>query len=82
MLSKLELEACKNADICSFNKGDLPDMKSISINTKQPVAKRVEEYFDAVKNPYIFRVGDVGVKINCVGNKNLEESIIEIGKIH
>ena len=57
-------------------------MKSISINTKQPVTKRVEEYFDAVKNPYIFRVGDVGVKINCVGNKNLEESIIEIGKLH
>lgn len=78
MLTKSELERCRNVEICDVNKNDLSDLSSISIDRTQPIIKRASKYFDTVKNPYMFRVGDVGVKINCIGDKDLADSIINL----
>lgn len=82
MFTKSELERCRNAEIFNVNKNDLYDLSFVSIDRTQPVIKRASKYFDTVKNPYIFRVGDVGVKINCVGNKSLTDSIIDIAELN
>ena len=78
MLTKSELEECRKADFNSFDINDLTDIKNLNIDTGKPIINRTAKYFETVKNPYMFRVGDVGVKINCIGDKDLSDSIINL----
>lgn len=78
MFSKEELEKCHRADICSCDINNLTDVTYFNVNISESVINRARKYFEFVKNPYVFRVGDVGVKINCGNGKNLSDSIIDI----
>lgn len=78
MLNNFELEKYRSCDICSIEKSDLVDLCSVEVNRDMPLESRMSEYIKAVKNPYLFRVGDVGVKINCIGNKDLMDAIVNI----
>ena len=44
-------------------------MLQLKIDVEEPIINRARKYFMDIKNPYIFRVGDIGVKINCSGDK-------------
>lgn len=57
---------------------NLADISSIKIDTKEPIEKRCKKYFDTVKNPYAFRVGKVGVKINFVGRNDFAASLANL----
>lgn len=78
MLSKSELSACKSTDICACDLNNLTDISCVALDRHRPLFERAEQYFSAVKNPYVFRVGDIGVKINCTGTKDLTQSIIDL----
>jgi len=78
MFTKSQLDECRKADFNTCNMNDLPDVTNLKIDIDEPIINRAGKYFKEVKNPYMFRVGDVGVKINCFGNKDLSESIISI----
>ncbi len=78
MFTKLQLDECRKADFNTCKINDLPDVTKLNIDIDEPIINRAEKYFQDVKNPYIFRVGDVGVKINCSGDKNLSDSIVNI----
>lgn len=73
MLTKAQLEKLSLADFSSCDKNDLADIKNISVNVRQPLIKRTDEYLNSVKNPYLFRVNDTAVKVNFTGDKSLEE---------
>ncbi|MBS6627788.1 MAG: hypothetical protein KH282_01810 [Clostridiales bacterium] len=78
MLSKSELTAYKNTDICACDLNILTDISRVAIDCHRSLFERAEQYFATVKNPYVFRVGDIGVKINCTGTKDLTQSIIDL----
>lgn len=78
MFTKSQLEECRKADFRTCNMNDLPDVTNLNIDIDEPIINRARKYFKDVKNPYMFRVGDVGVKINCSGDKNLSDSIVNI----
>lgn len=78
MFTKSQLDECRKADFNTCKIDDLPDVAKVKIDIDEPIINRAMKYFQAVKNPYIFRVGDVGVKINCSGDKNLADSIVNI----
>lgn len=78
MLTKSELDDFRKADICSCNKSDLTDVTTVNVDISESMYSRAEKYFDIVKNPYTIRVGDIGVKINCLGNNDFSRSIINI----
>ena len=78
MFTKSQLEECRKADFRTCNMNDLPDVTNLKIDIDEPIINRARKYFKDVKNPYMFRVGDVGVKINCSGDKNLSDSIVNI----
>ena len=82
MYSKSELETLKNVDFSSYNVGELKDVPSLSFDVGESVESRAERFFTTVGNPYVFRVGDVGVKINCIGDKQLRDSIINISRFY
>ena len=78
MLTKTELGEYRKADLNYCKVSDLTDIADLKINTKDSIINRISKYFETVKNPYMFRVGDVGVKINCIGDKDLADSIINL----
>lgn len=82
MYTKTELEAFKNADFSSYKINELTDVSGLKFDMTESVVSRAEKYFNTVENPYIFRVGDVGVRVNCIGSKPLGDSIVSIAQVH
>ena len=78
IIAKEELEKFKNVNIDNLASENLADISSIKIDTKEPIEKRCEKYFDTVKNPYAFRVGKVGVKVNFVGSNDFADSLANL----
>lgn len=78
MYTSEELEQCRNSDFDYCSKEGLTDISDIEIDTKKSVYDRMQSYFASVSNPYMFRVGDVGVKVNCLGEKDLCDALAEI----
>lgn len=78
MFTKSQLYECRKVDFNSCKINDLPDVTKLKINVEEPIINRAGKYFKDIKNPYIFRVDDIGVKINCCGENDLSKSIINI----
>ena len=71
MIFREQLNAMRELNIDSIASEDLIDLENIQIDTTQPREKRVESFFEQIKNPYIFRVDDIVVKVNYGENKQL-----------
>lgn len=49
--------------ILNCNKEDLIDITTISIDRSLSKEERVLEFMEKIKNPYLFKVGDIAVKV-------------------
>ena len=63
MLTKDNLESLKNTAFKSCICNDLVDITGIEIDSTKPSIKKVAEFMNEVKNPYLFKVDDTPVKV-------------------
>lgn len=42
----------------------LVDIRSVKIDSAQPVEERMRSYVEQIKNPYMFKVGDTVVRVS------------------
>ena len=63
MLTKSQLALCKDAEIALCDKSALTDLRDITVDKSKSVMERIENFTGQVKNPYLFKVGDVIVKV-------------------
>ena len=63
MQKQIHLAELAGVDITTVNKKDLVDVSGLIFDHTVPREKRVEQVLCKVKNPYCFRVGDMGVKL-------------------
>lgn len=76
-MNELEALSDANIDLCCVK--DLVDIQDVTVDKSIPVNERVEKYIDKVKNPYLFRVGDVVVKTNFnPKGKNFSKAIEDV----
>lgn len=68
MQNKLNLSELANIDITAVNKEDLVDVSGLTFDTTIPREQRAAQVLRKVKNPYCFRVGDMGVKLEFLDN--------------
>lgn len=61
---KQELEYYKSVDIKDVQLDELKDINDVQIDTSKPVAERLLSFLSQMGNPYIFKVGDIIVKVN------------------
>ena len=47
-----DLECMRSVDVKTVNRRELVDIREITINTQQPVQRRINEYINKIKNPY------------------------------
>ena len=58
-----ELEQMKSVDIGTVAAESLPDVGGMTFNNALSREERITRFMQAVKNPYCFCIGGVGVKI-------------------
>lgn len=58
---------------------ELKDIRGIHIDTSLPVTERILSFIDQLDNPYMFKVGDINVKVSYNENgPTLQESLENI----
>lgn len=75
MLTKSQLDLCKAAEIALCDKSNLTDLRDITIDKSKSVRERIENFTGQVKNPYLFKVGDVIVKVAYSGGKDFSGAL-------
>ena len=69
-MNRSKLEQCRHADIYSCDPADLVDLRTIQIDPNLPIPERTQKFLDQVRNPYLFRVDDLIVKVRYEGNRS------------
>ena len=54
------------------------DLRDIVIDESKSVPDRVKSFLEQVRDPYIFKVGDILVKVRYTGDAGLTESLITL----
>lgn len=76
MISSFQLREMKGVDITKADRSKMVDVNDISIDSSLPVAQKVKNYIEQIKNPYCFLCGDTPVKIRFVSDtKSLKSSL-------
>lgn len=68
MQNQIKLSELADVDITTVNKKDLVDVSGLTFDTTVPREQRAAQILGRVKNPYCFRVGDLGVKLEFIDN--------------
>ena len=76
MQQQAETEYLKNADIEQSIPDQLVDLRSVSIDKSLPAPERMISFFQQIKNPYLFKVDDITVKVEFSSGKSLEDSLL------
>ena len=76
MNSQTDLNGLKNIGIEQCEQDQLVDLRSVSIDKSRPVPERMSAFVKQVKNPYLFRVDDITVKVEFSSGKSLEDSLL------
>ena len=78
MLNSVQLSNLRNIDLSTCDIESLVDLREIKIDTAKPVIDRVNSYFSQIKNPYLFKVDDVVVKVKYGNGKTFLDSLTTI----
>ncbi len=68
MQKRIPITELASVDIETVNKADLVDVSGFTFDNTVPQEERAAHIVAAVKNPYCFRVGDLGVKLEFPEN--------------
>ncbi len=68
MKKRISILELANIDIETVNKEDLVDVSGFTFDNTVPQEQRAAHIVAKVKNPYCFRVGDMGVKLEFSEN--------------
>jgi len=63
-MNEQELDILKKVDVRNVVLDDLVDIRSVKIDSTKCVEERIFDFIQQIKNPYVFKVGDIAVKVN------------------
>ena len=73
-----QLQNLKSVGAVDSNLSSLTELKGISVDTSQPTANRMISFAKQIKNPYLFKVGEIAVKVEYGEGKNLSDALVDI----
>ena len=77
MLTIEELDAFQQIKLDEVDIDTLVDLNSVKIDTSLPCEKRMRKILDEGVNPYLFRVGDMKIKVSYSSTGRTLSGIIE-----
>lgn len=69
MINRLELERYKAQNLCDCDKSTLADLRDITVDKGKSVYERTQSFLAQVHNPYMFKVGDIAIKVSYGSGK-------------
>ncbi len=78
MINGKNLDYFKSLKLYDAKIENLKDIKSVKIDTKRPTTERVLLFMAQIGNPYLFKVGDVPVKVIFNDNGPTLQQCLEI----
>ena len=75
MLNSFDLMNLKTVAIADYSKDNLVDLHDVKIDPSKSVVDKMNDYFKQIKNPYLFKVGDVGVKVSFGGDRSFTDAL-------
>ena len=72
-MKRFELGELRAADAARCDKAALTDLREINIPDEGSTEERLLSFLERVQNPYLFKVGDIAVKVDHLGEKSLSE---------
>ena len=54
----------------------LVDLSEIEIDTSEPSEKRVAQFLEKVGNPYVFKVGEITIKVKSNSDRSLLDALV------
>lgn len=76
-----KLKSLQNSSLTKCNKDELVDINSIVIDTAKSKEERMLDFLCQIKNPYLFKVGDIAVKVvyskNSLTLQHQMESLVQ-----
>ena len=76
MSRQTDLNGLKHIDIEQCEPDQLVDLRSVSVDKALPVPERMRSFVKQIKNPYLFKVDDITVKVEFSSGKSLEDSLL------
>ena len=76
MNPQTEVICPKNTDIEPCDPEQLVDLRAVSIDKSLPVPERMSAFVKQIKNPYLFKVDDITVKIEFSFGKRFEDALL------
>ena len=70
-MSSLNVTALSSVDIQKIKKEELTDISSIKLDPSVPQDLRAAYVLKEMGNPYCFRVGDLGVKLEFLDTRSI-----------
>ena len=58
----MTLEEMKAVDVRTVKREDLVDIRDVHIDRSLPKEERIKSFIRQIKNPYVFKCGDIVVK--------------------
>ena len=71
---KSELRKLKEQSVRDFSQA--VDISSVNIGKSKSQEQKVKDFLSVIGNPYIFKVGDLTVKVNFNGDKPFSEVLV------
>ena len=68
----------KATDFLSYEAASPVDLRNISIDTSKSVVERVKDFLEQVGDPYLFKVGDITVKVRYGDGKTVTDAIAAV----
>lgn len=75
MLKREALEALQSVQLEDAAREELGELKSVVLEAGLSMEERLVEFIRQVKNPYLFRVGPMVVKIGVGGSEDFTEAL-------
>lgn len=75
MLDSFDLINLRTVAVADCSKDSLVDLHDVKIDPEKSVTEKMNDYFEQIKNPYLFKVGDVRVKVSFGGDRSFTDAL-------
>ena len=63
-MTEKQLEICHTKDLKDVSIQELVDISTISVDKSKPKIEKIFDFMDQIGNPYLFKVGNIGVRVS------------------
>ncbi len=76
-MKSFDLEKFRAADVALCDKDKLVDLREIEIADGDNKERNALNFLKRIQNPYLFKVGEIAVKVDFCGEKRLSDMMAE-----